>query len=105
MNLQEFIKETLLQVINGVIEAQNTLGQTNGAINPFTRGQPIKPTYKGLEVGYIDFDVAVTVTEGSGVAGGLSVMGIGAKGDLSSSTSSVSRIKFTVPVALPPGTS
>ena len=52
----------------------------------------------------IDFDVAVTVSEGKSVegSGGLSVMGVslGGKGG-SEQNSFVSRIKFSIPVSYP----
>ena len=34
MELQEFIKETLVQITNGVIEAQKEIKETGGLINP-----------------------------------------------------------------------
>ena len=55
----------------------------------------------------IDFDVAVTVVEGKETGGkaGISVWSIGAgvSGKSESSSSTVSRIKFEIPVELPKG--
>ncbi len=47
--------------------------------------------------------MAVTVSEESGLSGGISVLGLGlgVKGATSDTSSSVSRIRFRVPVALP----
>ena len=102
MKLQEFVKETLIQVIEGVRNAQGMLSEKDGAINP--RALSLSgPIHNGRELQHVDFDVAVTVIEESGVSGRISVFGIGAKGGASEENSTVSRIKFKVPVGLPSG--
>jgi hypothetical protein len=101
MKLQEFVKETLLAVINGVGEAQDALGERGGEVNPYTRGTPKGLLYGSKELQYVDFDVAVTVVESTEASAGITVLGIGGKGALSESTNSVSRIKFRVPIGLP----
>lgn len=54
---------------------------------------------------YVDFDVAITVTETdqSGGGGKLAIAGIGISGKLSSATetSAVSRLRFQIPVLYP----
>ena len=53
----------------------------------------------------IEFDVAVTVTGGSEKKGGIGVFsgvfGVGGQASSNAASSSVSRIKFSVPVILP----
>lgn len=54
----------------------------------------------------IDFDVAVTVTEKAEKEGGAAisvagVFGLGGKASAASETSSISRIKFSVPIVYP----
>ena len=105
MKLQEFVKESLLQVINGVKEANESLDDNRGSVNPAGRGPPNGRTVGGVPLQDVEFDIAVLVSEGSDMGGGLTVMGIGGKGSISETNSSVSRIKFQVPVALPRGNS
>ena len=53
----------------------------------------------------IEFDVAVTVTEGTQTKGGIGVfmgaVGLGSQGQSSNQNASVTRIKFSVPLVLP----
>lgn len=99
MNLQDFIKETLVEIMQGVRDAQQEIGAN-------TSGEPA--TVTGTIVGsnvlqQVDFDVAVTTTSESGGGAKVSVLGIGAGMDGKSSTEAVSRIKFSVPIKLPRG--
>ena len=100
MNLQEFVRTTLVQLMQGVHEA---LGETSAlagaAVNP--RGEHEHRS----EPRAVEFDVAVTVTdtaEGSGKAK-LAVVGIeiGGGGGKDVQNQAVSRIRFSVPVSLP----
>jgi len=92
MELDEFVRKTIEQVISGVAQARdhaitNNAHIANGLINP------------------IEFDVAVTVTEGSETKAGAGItvagIGIGGHGKTELTNSSVSRIKFSVPIRLP----
>ena len=121
MQLQEFIKQSLSQIVNGVREAQQELARNgHGEVNPHgIQHEPggIVGRVSGAtnpnwaEVQFVDFDVAVTVTESSETGGraGISVLGIGAGAEKQSglANSSVSRIQFKVPIVLPtqPGVS
>ncbi len=98
MKLQEFVSETLKEVIAGVREAQ-AYARDNGAqisVSPHRGYRPIKE---------VEFDVAVTSTDTSETQAGagvfVAVLGIGAKGKSDTSDSCVSRIRFSVPIALP----
>lgn len=104
MDLKEFVKTSLIEILGGVKEAQAAVREEDGSINPPHYGQPKGLTVPGgVELQYVDFDVAVTASEGSELSGGISVVGIGAKGSTAELSSSVSRIKFRVPVGLPVG--
>jgi hypothetical protein len=88
MDLQTFVSETLQQIVNGISHAhKNGVRSSGGAAEN------------------IEFDVAVTATEGTDKKGGLGLLvaGIGIGGQAGSSTANttVSRIKFSVPVFLP----
>ena len=104
MKLSEFVSDTLVEIMNGVVSAQAqwTESGQKGHINP---------VWGGYEAGHknireVQFDVAVTVTEAAsgGTKGGIKVLSlgeIGAEGQKSHSNSQVSRIAFTVPIAPP----
>jgi hypothetical protein len=108
MELKEFISRSLVDIIEGVTMAQAaTLEHAKaggmGSIHPI--GPAINPKmFSGDDsaVKIVDFDVAVTVTEGisSEVEGkaGISVIGLNAQLQQESSHSKVSRIKFQVPI-------
>ena len=113
MNLQEFIAESLLQIINGVKEAQTGSADTGAHINPAGLIMPqekISAPYHPNEdtySSYIEFDVAITVTEGAERKGGIGVaagiFAIGGQGKTETQSGTISRIKFSVPVMLPSG--
>jgi hypothetical protein len=92
MELDEFVRRTIEQVISGVGEACKH-AKANGAE---ISGDSLTP---------IEFDVAVTTTEGSEskANAGIKVawIGIGGEGKSEVTSSSVSRIKFSVLVGLP----
>ena len=119
MNLEEFIKVSLEQIVSGVSRAQDNtkIDSKNPAkanlINPKVmnnadsapKGKYFTTQERNL-VHFVDFDVAVSAENQIGGEGGfkLSVAGItdvkmGGSG--SSSESVVSRIKFQVPIQFP----
>ncbi len=102
MDLQTFVTETLRQLIEAVVVAQQ---------HAKDKGARIAPKYSGTKtvgqhtLNEIEFDVAVTVTEAADKKGGLNVAfaGIGVGGSTASSSANltVSRIKFCIPVGWP----
>ena len=96
MNLREFVKETLVQVCEGVKEAQQAVQATGAVVSPDT-GHTTR-----MQMQSVEFDVAVTVSEEGEKTGnaGLTVMGQGLRGQVSASTATteVSRVRFQVPV-------
>jgi hypothetical protein len=109
MQLQEFVRDTIRQIVLGMKGAGDELAREGVpcALNPIWKDEILGQ----VNVLQIDFDVAVTVVEGSQAeaGGGLKVgiqvvsLDIGGKGRTSSETSSVSRVKFSVPY-IPPST-
>ena len=74
MDIKDFIKESLLQIVEGIMR--------------------------------VDFDLAVTVTQSDKIkaGGGLSIASLGKLGASSEDASKneeISRIKYTIPIALP----
>ena len=118
MELNEFVAETLTQIIDGVRQAQEKLStseeppQQRGSINPplsTSQGVLQEKGYRisshGTVVQNVDFDVAVTASEGVEAQAGAGILvaaiGLGAKGGTSSESVAVNRIKFQVQVSLP----
>jgi len=111
MKLEEFVSETISQIISGIQKTHDHAKENGATVNP--RLEHKKRTLSTGKVTVtqkspihdIDFDVAVTTTEGKGTKGGIGVfvgpLGMGSQGQSESANSSVSRIKFSVPVAFP----
>jgi len=96
MDVKEFVAETLRQIVDGVVDAQQQTKGKNAVVAPYHDYHKT-----------VSFDVAVTVVEGKETSGkaGISVWSVGAgvRGKSESSSSTVSRIKFEIPVELPQG--
>lgn len=113
MDLKDFVKETLVQISTGVKDSQDEIRKLGGSANPASRTSPsstnqvhLTQLENGQGVYLIDFDVAVNVSEESGVEAGAklsvaSVFSIGGSGTTGSSSTSTNRISFKVPLALP----
>ena len=113
MDLQEFITETLTQIINGVVAAQEIAAKHGAEVNPFLAGGPsinsahgfISTKRSGINAQVVSFDVALTVKEGTGTKGGIGIfagaVNVGSSGQSSEENSSVSHVKFTIPLVLP----
>ena len=114
MDIKDFIKESLLQIVDGITEA-NTALEAKGASIPTTgvAGESVwwtlvkegknQHTRHALRV---DFDLAVTVTQSDNLkaGGGISIASLvnaGTTCEISSQSESVSRIKYTIPLELP----
>lgn len=108
MELREFVEKSLVEIVRGVEAAQSVIGKGEGdasAIVPFAQ-RHVGLQHPASPLQRIDFDVAVTVSEQTGteggVQGGIAVLGFGARGSSSEQTSSISRLRFTVPVNFRP---
>ena len=118
MDLKTFIKESLVQIAQGIEEASADLKESTAIVNPpnvvGTNGTNDSKVYGHLTdrqeivttiVQKIDFDVAVTAASGTEKKGGAGIMvgaiGIGGQGKADTSNSSQSRIRFSIPMVLP----
>lgn len=111
MKLEDFISESLSQIINGVKKAQIHAEQNGAKINAstFSRAKSIGDSYydeySNRPAQVIDFDIAVTTKEQgetSGKAGVfVTVFGAGIEGSESSENFISNRIKFAIPILLP----
>jgi hypothetical protein len=112
MKLDDFIHESLKDIMLGVNRASgfgldNKLGIVNPSQISFNQGQDsmIYHVDSGQLVQNVEFDIAVTVNEGETyTSGGPQSLGditvSGHQTDNSKSNSSISRIKFSIPVLL-----
>jgi hypothetical protein len=111
MNLQDFVAESLRQIIRGVKAVQEEARQDKAWVNPpivwpdDVRSTRLRNLRNSSLVHEIEFDVAVTVSQEDGKKGGAGlVIGpvvLGAQGQSASTSESVSRVKFSVPVSYP----
>jgi len=111
MDLEEFVFVTLGQILSGVEKAQDKYGKLTGPqISPDfhhggSRGMaPATLTDQyGAEIERVEFDVALTISESkkTGGGGGIKVFSLGAdlKHAQIKETNTVSRVRFSVPVA------
>ena len=111
MDLKDFTKQALLQIVEGTNEANEAINGY-GAFIPYTN---ISGNGKKLwayddencarYVLEVDFDVAITATETEGKNGGASLMvasliNVGAGIDNMIENQTVSRVKYTLPLVL-----
>lgn len=115
MEIKDFIKETLSQITEGIVEANKEM-INDGAFVASTNlreanGLPKSGTYAKRDntmqvVREVEFDISIAVTDStqSGGKGSLHVVSlIRADGGIDNnySSSSTQRIKFSLPLALP----
>lgn len=108
MELQEFIKNTLVQITNGVIDAQNELKDTGCLINPVGHITGEKNMdygqYGTRNVQKIKMNVVLEVNESEGSSKGIGVakvLNAGINTDKASSNSQVTSVEFEIPIAFP----
>ena len=118
MELKDFVKETLVQISQGIEEANIELNDSKAMVNPLnisghtenaqtyarTKAPSESSPNKRL-VQPVSFDVAVVAEVGEkGEAGAklsIASIGIGAKGSTESTNRSESRINFIIPMVYP----
>ncbi|WP_351189333.1 hypothetical protein [Shewanella sp. TB4-MNA-CIBAN-0142] len=110
MQLDEFVSQTLKQVIDGVSDAQKYGALRNANINPSSARMDSKAAgyifcaQTGVPLQEVEFDIAVTVSESNTTSDGdksIGAISVTAANQASNQNSSVSRIKFKVPILLP----
>ena len=110
MELKEFVKITLEQIVEGVALAQDSIATRGGTVNPsnmaFTK-DGTRTSYSHAMLQEVVFDVGLTSTNKSGTSEGIGVflgsISLGKKNDSTAEQLAVTRVHFTVPLALPPG--
>ena len=110
MELKNFVKATLEQIVLGVGEAQITLAKHGASANPTNAGFTKDGhwnQYNHAMPQDVVFDVALTSTDKSGSSEGIGVflgsINLGKKNNSGNEAVAVTKVKFTVPLVLPPG--
>lgn len=110
MELEAFISTTLIQIARGVHVAQEEVRKYGGYVNPALtyshRPEGFVGHAEGLPTYQISFDVAVTAGSQKATAAGIgvrvaSLVDASAGGKSGKLEETVSRIRFSVPMALP----
>ena len=112
MELKEFIKGTITSIVEATSELQDEFESQSVLINPPSAQsggnvfQVGSENYTLRRVKEVDFDVAVTTSDESskGAKAGIKVFSaeIGGSGKKSKGTENVSRVRFSIPLALKP---
>ena len=113
INLEDFVSEVLQQLINGVKKAQQHAKENGAHINSdhikrdFNANDlRITNEFSKVLVQEVEFDVAVSVSNQGNLKGGMGlvvpVLAIGYQAEKETVNSTVSRVKFKIPVAFPP---
>jgi hypothetical protein len=110
VNLQEFIKTALTDIVAGVAEA-SVAAEAHGAsvgsmkLYGWTKENKILTDEKDRPVATVEFDIALADASSKDTKGGIGVylgaVGLGSQGASHGEASSHSRIKFSVPLVLP----
>jgi hypothetical protein len=109
MELKDFIKETLVQITNGVVEAQDLIKDTGCYINPKGRyaNGTVDTDYGGVyrSIQNVKMSIAINVIENQQTKAGLGVVSAiltaGASTTNSDSNRVTNRIEFEIPISLP----
>jgi len=110
MELKEFIRETLEQIIQGVSAASAVVEKHGGTINPhkawFRRDGQTNQYNSGVPHD-VEFDVGLTSFNKNGSTEGIGVflgsVNLGKKNDTGSEQTAVTRVRFSIPLVLPKG--
>lgn len=110
MNLQEFVRDSIVQIVAGIADAREacvkydvTIG-SDGVYGYVGAAQIITDEHNRT-VSHVEFDVALAKGDSRDTKGGIGVflgsVGVGSQGASHGETSTHSRLKFSVPVVFP----
>jgi hypothetical protein len=110
MELQEFIKTAITEIVAGVAEASELTKEHGGRAGSmklygYVKDNKVMTDENERPVTTVEFDIALAEGSSTDTKGGIGVylgaVGLGSQGASHGETTSHSRIKFTVPVVLP----
>ena len=110
MELKDFIKQTIEQIVDGVVEAQTNIKDKGANINPvnFPYTKDGKHNHSKYSIPQeVIFDIGLTSTEKNGSSERIGVflgsINLGKKNNDSTEAVAVTKVRFSVPLSLPPG--
>lgn len=105
MKLSEFVRQSLVQIIEGVSAAQFEAEQHRASVNPMfgTYGVATarNETKDEERVQLVEFEVQLSASDTTGGEGGIRVFAARVGGRTNSSEESSGRVRFDVPITLP----
>jgi hypothetical protein len=110
MDLRDFIRTTIVGIVNGVADASKETAELGAVINP----ESIRYMADGKQFRYphampqeVVFDVALTATQDKGSTEGVGVffgtVNLGKSNNAKSQQVAVTSVRFSVPLVLPQG--
>lgn len=110
MELKEFIKTTLEQIVEGAASAQEVIKKRGGTVNPANMSFQKDGAWNNYNHPIpqeVIFDVGLTSTDKSGSTEGIGVflgsISLGKKNDIGVEQVAITKVKFSIPLILPPG--
>lgn len=112
MNLQEFIKTALSEIVAGVADAQveakkHGAGVGSMQVYGHTKEAKVITDTNNRPITMVEFDIALSEASAKDTKGGIGVflgtVGLGSQGASHGESSSHSRVRFSVPIVLPGG--
>ncbi|MDA3926928.1 MAG: hypothetical protein PF904_19805 [Kiritimatiellae bacterium] len=106
MNLKDFVKQTLVDIVGAINEASEELKGSGATVNPVELKTARNGNPKEFPILHeVEFDVAVLAQEGKEAKGGIGIVVasvcLGFQGRSETNASTHSRIKFKIPLLLP----
>ncbi len=101
MDLKEFTKQTLIQIVEGAKEANSAISEHNAQIHTYNDNGYAK----SFPITKVDFDVAITTTESEGTNGSaglkvVSIVNLGGNVESKIENQTVSRVKYSLSIIL-----
>jgi len=108
MNLDDFVAQTLLAIVGGVLAAQGdeVCGPYIGRSPKDASSLSISKDADGNVVSLVSFDLATTIEDKSGKSGGIGIkvvpmLNLKGEGKSETTSSAISRIAFSVAISIP----
>jgi hypothetical protein len=110
MNLQEFVRDSIFQIVAGIADAREACVKYDVIIGSdgvygYTAAAQIITDEHNRTVSQVEFDIALAQGDSKDTKGGIGVflgtVGVGSQGASHGEKSTHSRLKFSVPVVFP----
>ena len=106
MELKEFVKETLIQITDGVIEAAKICKEKGAQVNPIMQtSEGLPHTQQNNSATLVKFHVGLCESSGATSKNGIGVflasVGVGVVGNSEQKADAVTSVDFSIPIKLP----